>query len=128
MRKQYHFRESKRGLLAWDVDRLVAAAQDVPVTSVALEEIQEIDEPYWFGHETPTCRRVLEHMKLVDACDLTYPILLCADGRIMDGMHRVLKALAAGNATIEARRFTTTPEPDHVGRRPDELNYGSGSS
>jgi len=40
MRKQYFFRQSPRGLLAWDVDRLVDLTRDLPVQSVRLTEIR----------------------------------------------------------------------------------------
>lgn len=124
MRKQYHFRPSTRGLLAWDVDRLVALSRDLPVTSVPLAAIAELDEAFWFdGETTPTCRRVVEHARLIEEADLTYPIILDARGRVMDGMHRVAKALLRGDETISAVRFTADPEPDYVGRAPDELPY-----
>ena len=61
-------------------------------------------------------------MRLVEECDLAYPILLCAEGRVMDGMHRVLKALSMGHETIQGpRRFAITPLPDHVGIEPSQL-------
>jgi hypothetical protein len=42
---------------------------------------------------------------------------------VMDGMHRVAKAVRAGLQTIEAVQFTVDPEPDHVGREPADLPY-----
>ena len=32
----------------------------------------------------------------IEETDLEYPIILAADGRVMDGMHRVCKALLEG--------------------------------
>ena len=125
MRKQYHFRLSERGLLAWDVDRLVEASCDFPVVEVPLSEIAELDETFWFDHEgdTPTCRRVAAHAKLMSETDLVHPIILSAEGRVMDGMHRACKALIEGRETIRAVRFEVDPEPDYVDVRPDELPY-----
>ncbi|MDR2219645.1 MAG: hypothetical protein LBE24_03590 [Methylobacillus sp.] len=125
MRKQYHFRKSKEGLLAWDVHRLIDLANDVQPCAVALSEIAEIDEPYWYDAEgpLPTCRNLIEHMRLVEATDLGYPIILSPDGRVMDGMHRVAKALLAGQTSIMAVRLHTMPEPDYVGVNPDDLPY-----
>lgn len=122
MRKQYHFRESPQGVLAWDVDRLVELAEPLAVEMVAVAEIGELDEAYWFD-AAPTCREIVDHMRLVNECDLQYPILLCANGRVMDGMHRVAKALLIGESHIRARRFCQTPSPDFVGRGPDQLPY-----
>ena len=67
MRKQYHFWPSARGLLAWDIHRLIELSQDLPQRRIAVSQISEIDEVYWFDgdHERPTCRKVLLHMKLI---------------------------------------------------------------
>ena len=130
MRKQYHFRPSERGLLAWDVDRLIALSQDLPRLQVPLTAIRELDEPFWFGApgDVPTCRSVVAHARLIEAADLRYPIILSSDGRVMDGMHRVGKALLRGHSSVEAVRFNTDPAPDHVGVHPNELPYGEPSS
>lgn len=125
MRKQYHFRPSERGLQAWDVDRLIELARGLPVRRIPLAAIREIDEAYWFDHEgdRPTCRRIIEHMRLIEECDLAYPILLSADGGVMDGMHRVAKAVLEGRSEIEAVQFEVDPAPDYVGRKASELPY-----
>lgn len=73
--------------------------------------------------ERPTCRRVLDHMRLIGEVDPSYPIILGADGRVMDGMHRVAKALLEGRREIEAVRFARDPAPDFVGVAPRDLPY-----
>jgi len=125
VRKQYHFRPSARGLLAWDVDRLVDLARDLPVEWVDLAAIREIDEPYWqgFAGAPLTCREVVEHARLMSECDLSYPIILSREGRVMDGMHRVGKALLDGHERILAVRLPSDPPPDFTGMAPDELPY-----
>jgi len=125
MRKQYHFRRAERGLLAWDVDRLVELSAGFTPIDVPLSEIRELDETFWFDAEgdEPTCRRVALHAKLMDETDLRHPIVLSRDGRVMDGMHRVCKALIEGRDTIRAVRFEADPDPDYVGVDPDELPY-----
>ena len=125
MRKQYHFRHSDRGLLAWDVHRLIELSCDLPRRPIALSAIAEVDEVYWFDGEgeTPTCRKLLLHMALIDEADLSYPVILCAGGRVMDGMHRVMKALKQGFEEIETVQFERDPDPDFVGRRPQDLPY-----
>lgn len=125
MRKQYHFRPSERGLLAWDVDRLVALTKNFPRIQVPLTAIRELDEPYWFGagNRDATCRTVVQHAQFIAEADLGFPIILSSDGRVMDGMHRVGKALLAGMASIEAVQFQNDPEPDYVGVAPEELPY-----
>ena len=125
MRKQYHIRDSARGLLAWDVDRLVDLTSEQKPFDMPLESIRELDEPFWFSGEgdTPTCRRVAEHARLINEVDPRHPIILDPDGRVMDGMHRVCKALIQGARAIKAVRLPTMPEPDFVGIPVDELPY-----
>jgi len=129
MRKQYHFQRTKRGLLAWDVHRLVELSAGLEPIDVPLSEIKELDETFWFdpeidaGRDAPTCRRVALHARLIQDTDLAHPIILASDGRVMDGMHRVCKALIEGRETIRAVRFEVDPEPDYVNVDPDELPY-----
>jgi len=122
MRKQYHFRPSAAGLRAWDIDRLVGLSKYLEAQLVPVASIRELDEPYW--GEPMTCRNVAEHARLIEEADLGCPIILSSDGHIMDGMHRVLKALMRGESHIQAVRFLTDPEPDFVGVDPDDLPYG----
>jgi hypothetical protein len=59
----------------------------------------------------------------MDEADLAHPIILAAEGTVMDGMHRVAKALRLGLGEIEAVQFESDPLPDHVGLGPDALPY-----
>lgn len=124
MRKQYHFRRSENGLHAWDVHRLVELAQDVATETVPLAELREIDSDYWFDHGyPPTVRAVVEHLRLTQEADLRYPIILDPDGRVMDGMHRVARALLEGRASLPAKRLRALPVPDYSDVQPDDLPY-----
>jgi hypothetical protein len=66
---------------------------------------------------------MLEHVRLIERADLSFPIILSATGAVMDGMHRVAKALLEGRDEIEAVQFEEDPEPDHIGRGPSDLPY-----
>ena len=127
MRKQYHLRKSAAGLLAWDVDRLIALTADLAPRAVPLASIRELDEPFWFdgGGEAATCRAVADHARLINEADLRYPIILGADGRVMDGMHRVAKAYLEGREVIAALQLAVDPPPDFVGVDEAELPYES---
>ena len=124
MRKQYHFWPGEQGFDAWDVDRLVELTKDLPVAEVELSDIDEVDSAYWFDEwSPPTVRRVVEHVRLVNEVDPSHPIILGPDGRVMDGMHRVARALLEERGTIAAVRLPALPEPDYRDCRPDELPY-----
>ena len=123
MRKQYFFRPSPQGLLAWDVDRLARLSAGFARKVVALTDIRELDED-WSGDDgRPTWRGMVEHVRLIEEADLTFPIIFSATGEVMDGRHRVAKALLLNRTGIEAVQFERDPEPDFVGRDPDDLPY-----
>jgi hypothetical protein len=124
VRKQYHFRPSRTGLQAWDVDRLVAIADALPTEAIPLQDVREVETAYWFAHGyEPTVRAVVEHIRLVNEADLRYAIIVDPDGRVMDGMHRVAKALLLGHSTIAAKRLPSLPDPDYTHVQPHDLPY-----
>lgn len=125
VRAQYHFRVSEQGLLAWDVRRLIALSENFPVRYIKLSDIAEIDEDHWYTHGgvVPTCRSIVEHYQLIREADLAYPIILDQNGRVMDGMHRVCKAVLDGLTEIAAVQFEADPEPDYINCEPASLPY-----
>ena len=92
---------------------------------IRIDSIREIDENFWFGDKNiePTCRAIVEHVRLIEETDLSYPIILSSDGRVMDGMHRVAKALLKRQETIEAVQFKKDPKPDYEDVEPNDLPY-----
>ena len=111
------------------MDRLILLTKDAPRVSVPLAAIRELDEPFWFGEGAiPTCRSVADHARLIEAADLSFPIILSSDGRVMDGMHRVAKAAMLGHVAVAAIQFEIDPGPDYVGIDPRELPYDEDQS
>ena len=90
--------------------------EDVP-----LSDIWELDTEYWGASLTP--RQVADHMRLTGQVDPSHPVILGVDGRVMDGMHRIVRALLDGRRSIPAVRFTVLPDPDFVDCDPSELPY-----
>ncbi len=90
MRQQYHSRLINGQRCIWDVNKLVEAARDFPIKDISLSDIQELDEEYWYDEDSPpaTPRSIAIHAMLISKCDLAHPIILCSQGRVMDGMHR----------------------------------------
>lgn len=125
VRKQYHLRSAKTGLDAWDVDRLIEMSRDIPPCEVSLDSITDIDTDYWFFDQPdkPSVRDVVEHARLISEVDMSYPVILGPDGRVMDGMHRVARALLDRRTSVLAVQFETLPEPDFRDCRPDDLPY-----
>ena len=123
MRKQYHFRKVENDTYIWDVDNLVAFTQHFKVKEIPLSNIQELEEAYWYPDTHPTTQDILEHMQLIQQADLTYPIILCSQGRLMDGMHRVGKAKILGKDTISAVQFEIDPQADFINVDENYLIY-----
>jgi hypothetical protein len=102
------------------VDHLVELSRDLPVKQVPIDSIWELDTPYW---SQLTVRDVVEHVRLVQEVDLTFPIILGVDGQVMDGMHRVVRAILEGHATVSAVQFDVHPAPDFRDCEPEQLPY-----
>jgi hypothetical protein len=125
MRKQFNFWPGRDGLDAWDVDRLVKLSADLPARPIPLNSIKELDTAYWSIGERdfPTVNQIIRHFQLVHEVDMAFPIILNVDGRVMDGMHRVARAVLEGAPTIMAVQYEYQPEPDFVGCTPENLPY-----
>ncbi len=109
-----HSRPVSGGRGFWWTKSLWAAAEDLPVIQVALADVMELDEDCWFGGKAPTCREVAEHSRRIADADLRYPVIFAADGRLMDGGHRIARAWLEGRVEVAAVRFEVDPEPDWV--------------
>lgn len=113
--RNIHSRPTPNGRFVWQAERLWQLAQHLPVKMIGLEKIREFDQNCWFDDKLPpTCRAVAAHAKRICEADLSHPIILSADGRLMDGGHRIAKAWLLGIKEIQAVQFETDPEPDEV--------------
>lgn len=125
MRKQYSFWPGEEGLNAWDVDNLIALGASLPVEEVTVESISEVDTTYWFGDQfpPPTVRNIVEHVQLIQDLDPDCPTILGPNGRVLDGMHRIARAMLEGRAVIRAVRIEVLPPPDYRNCDPEQLPY-----
>jgi hypothetical protein len=99
----------------WLTEKLWVAASELAARPVKLSEIKAFDHDCWFGrHRVPTIKAIAEHAKRIQAADLSYPIILAADGRLMDGGHRLARAYLEGRTEVQAVQFERGPEPDWI--------------
>jgi ParB-like chromosome segregation protein Spo0J len=68
----------------------------------------------YYTYEKLTLREMVMHMHAIKDADLDTPIILDEDGELMDGRHRLMKAMYLENKTIKAVRFDENPLPDKV--------------
>lgn len=103
-------------LCVWSIERLLELAESLPEKLICIDQIAEFDENTWFssGYDEPTCRWVALHSKRIYDADITLPLILSADGSVMDGMHRVAKAWLMNIPTISAKQFSENPAPDMI--------------
>jgi hypothetical protein len=103
---------------SWYTERLWELAKALPVKTVEIASIPAFDEVTWFGYDKPTCRRVADHAKRINQAVLDHPIILSAEGYVMDGMHRICKAHLLEMTTIQAVQFSVNPDPDECVKEP----------
>lgn len=94
------------GRHTWSVARLVELSRDLPVMEIPLSHLN-----MYCKYENLTLRDMVMHMKAVLSSDLSKPIILDEDGELMDGRHRIMRALLEGWETIKAVRFLENPKP-----------------
>ena len=100
---------SRLGGNEWSVARLHSLAKDLPVMEIPLDHLNVYNT-----YEKLTLREMVMHMRAVNDADLDYPIILDEDADIMDGRHRVMKAMLLEMPTIKAVRFDENPSPCRV--------------
>ena len=112
---QKHSHPTPNGRSFWYTERLWHLSRHLPVKTVAIDSIKDFDQNCWFSDASPpTCRAVARHAQQIYEADLSYPIILSADGYLMDGGHRLAKAWLLGLTEILAVQFTEDPAPDYV--------------
>ena len=111
--KHSTIRDGKR--LVWYTEKLWLKTRSLVPFEIELSSIRELDQDCWFGQgRKPTLREIAGHCKRINTATMEWPIILNADGSLMDGGHRVCKALLEGRRTIRAVRFDSMPDPDEV--------------
>lgn len=101
--------ESRLGNHVWSVARLIELSRDLPVMEIPLAHLNVYNT-----YDKLTMRDMVMHMKAIRDADLSYPIILDEDGEIMDGRHRIMKAMLLDEPTIKAVRFEENPNPCRV--------------
>ena len=96
----------KLGKNEYSVDRLKELSKEFEVFDAPIDCLNVYNT-----YDKLSLREMVMHIQAVLDCDLTYPIILDEDGEIMDGRHRIMKAILNGDKTIKAVRFDKNPLP-----------------
>jgi hypothetical protein len=93
----------------WRTKTLLEASKNLEVVPFQITDFIQDENIMW------TLKNVhdyLNHYKRVQRANLDEPLILRSDGYIMDGWHRLIKAIACGITTLPSRQFVINPEPD----------------
>ena len=90
----------------WTVARLIMLSKDLEVFEMPLQHMNVYNT-----YDKLSLRKMVMHMQAVNDADMSCPIILDEDGEILDGRHRIMKALLNGYETIKAVRFDENPSP-----------------
>ena len=93
----------------WKTKSLIEASKDLSVFQLDISKKNLDTVLRW---KLVNLRDYLNHYKRVMTADLSKPLILRADGYIMNGWHRVIKALFEGKRFLPAKTFKETPLPD----------------
>ena len=93
----------------WSVARLFELSKGLPVLEIPIDHLC-----IGYSYDNLRLREMVMHMKAVNDADMAYPIILDEDGELMDGRHRLMKAMLNGYSTIKAVRFDKNPNPCRI--------------
>ena len=129
-----HFKDKKGNV--YDVHKLWKLSKDLPVKDVPVKNLEHfLLERRW---RQPDDTKVIAafnrdewHENKVKYANMEYPIILSPEGRVMDGMHRIMHAYRTKNKTIKAVQFTEQPKEAIIKKgkdleKPSKLNYFNG--
>ncbi len=98
----------------WNVFKLWQLTTNMSVEEVSIQDFN-LEKNVWFlQEEAPTFLNIIKHYQRIVDADLSFPIILAPDNEVLDGSHRIAKALILGHSTIKAVRFQYLPTPDLV--------------
>lgn len=113
--------QNYRQVSVWNTERLWELSKNLPIRKVPLENLLSVlDSVRWYGEVKNngcsylTVKEVARHAKRIIEASLEYPIILAADGSLLDGTHRIAKAYLLGLTEISAVQFDKNPAPDDV--------------
>ena len=101
----------QHGNKVWVVANLIELAKELEPFDLPLAAVHagtEVWEPVTSAYG------LAQQMRRVLDVNPDYPVILDEEGFIMDGWHRIARALVDGKATIKAVRFAQTPAHDYL--------------
>lgn len=95
-----------KGDMSWDMSSIFEAADSIEAYELQLSAIDLSVNPW----NIDDIDSLLYHMKRINTLDDSYPIIQDPKGFIIDGWHRVVKAIMRGDRVIKAKRLKIMPK------------------
>ena len=98
----------------WKAKTLWEFSQKYDVHDLPVENfLDELNKDRWFSnYHTPTVINVARHLTRVLNADLQFPIIVFNNKIVLDGTHRLVKAILLGEKTVRAIVLPELPESD----------------
>lgn len=90
----------------YKITDLIEASKELEVYEIKVSDI-------YLGYLAPcldTLSSFIEHYKDVEKADLNYPIIMSPENMILDGKHRLAKAIITEQKYIKAVKFKEMPD------------------
>lgn len=94
------------------VESLLKAAKGLPITTYYINREALLDET--LNWQIKNVYDFFVHFQKVIQADLSVPLIVRSDGYVMDGWHRIIRALCEGRKELPQKRFIKDPEPDET--------------
>lgn len=94
---------------SWSVARLIKLSEEFPEYEVP---VFTFSTWLWPWEDDLSLDSFINHAYRVQNADLSIPILISPSGAIIDGMHRLCKAILEKKETVKVKYFKELPRPD----------------
>lgn len=94
------------GAMFWKVARLIKLAESLEPFDIPLKHLNIYD----LYPKVNSTLDFVQHVRLILSVNVNCPIILDGEGYVMDGRHRVIRAVLDGAEFIPAVRFEETPD------------------
>lgn len=104
-------RRSGNKIFVWSVETLIAAARGLPIQCRPITDFNLTELYFFASYDDANVQSFVEHMARVESADIDIPVILGADGVILDGLHRLAKASKSGVTEVAVVQLPVDPEP-----------------
>ena len=93
------------GGYVYKAETLIRLSEDLPIEQFNLLSVS-LDDTEFIIWKLDNVRDIVVHYGRIKNSDLERPLILRPDGVVMDGRHRIIKAISEGRKWLPARRLT----------------------